>query len=278
MKKITSYMLLSLLVTGAFSSCEKDENKIFFEGGTAPVLASTAATTVPLSFATKENVATKITWTNPAYSFTTGVSSQDVSYEIQIDTTGANFTNPKKKSISIASELSYTFIQAELNDYLLNTLELKAAIAHNIEIRVKSALGINKDAGILYSNVIKLRATPYAIPPKVELPASTKLYIVGSATPGGWGNPVPEPLQEMKRIEDTKFEITVQIQGGGSFLFLPVNGSWDDKYGGAAAGNANQVNGDEFLRGGNDLLAPAASGTYKITVDFQTGKYRMVLL
>ena len=63
-----------------------------------------------------------------------------MAYEIQLDTTGANFTNPKKKSISISKDLSYTFTQSELNDYLLNTLELKPAMEHNIEFRVKAFL------------------------------------------------------------------------------------------------------------------------------------------
>ena len=268
-------MLLSTLLMTAFWSCEKDENRIFFEGGTSPVLTSTATTTVPLAFATKDNQALKISWTNPNYAFTTGVSSQDVAYEIQIDTTGANFTNPKKKSLSISKDLSYTFVQWELNDYLLNTLELTSRKEHNIEIRVKSTLG--KDAGILYSNVIKIKATPYAIPPKVDPPATGELYIVGSAA-GSWDNPVANAgKQTFKKLSPTKFELTLPMVGGGSYLLLPKNGSWDVKYGGTGANNANSVNADDFKLGGGDLLAPAGSGTYKITVDFQTGKYSVVL-
>lgn len=268
-------MLLSTMLMTAFWSCEKDENKIFFEGGTAPVLTSTATTTVPLSFANKDNQAMKISWTNPNYAFTTGVSSQDVSYEIQIDTTGANFTNPKKKSLSVSKDLSYTFMQSEFNDYLLNTLELTSAKEHNLEIRVKSTLG--KDAGVLYSNVLKLKATPYAIPPKVEPPSTGELYIVGSAA-GSWDNPVANAgKQTFTKISPTKYELTLPLVGGGSYLLLPKNGSWDVKYGGTGANNTNNVNGDEFKMGGGDLLAPAGSGTYKITVDFQTGKYSVVL-
>jgi hypothetical protein len=276
MKKITTSMLLCLLMATAFWSCRKDQSQVFFQGGTAPVLKSTAVNTIPLAFATKDEVATRLTWTNPDYMFTTGISSQDVSYEIQIDTLGANFTNPKKKSLSISKDLGYTFTQTELNDYLLNTMELKAGMDHNLEVRVKSSLA--KDAAVLYSNVIKLKVRPYAIPPKVEPPASGRLFIVGSATPGDWTNPVPEPAQELTKISDTKYEITLQIKGGGSFLFLPINGSWDTKYGALGANNSNNVNGDEFKVGGGDLLAPAVSGRYKITVDFQTGKFTVVLL
>lgn len=269
-------MLLSTLMVSAFWSCKKDENKIFFEGGTAPVLSSSAIGTVPLAFATKDQAATKISWTNPNYKFTTGISSQDVAYEIQVDTTGANFTNPKKKSLSISKDLSYTFMQTELNDYLLNTLELLPGIEHNIELRVKSTLG--KDAALLYSNVLKLKVTPYAIPPKVDPPSTGELYIVGSAA-GSWDNPVANPAkQTFKKLSPTKFEVTLPITGGGSYLFLPKNGSWDVKYGGMGSNNSNNVNGDDFKLGGGDLLAPAASGTYKITVDFQTGKYSFVLL
>jgi hypothetical protein len=271
MKNILKLLLPFLFIAAAFTSCKKDENKIYFEDGTEPVLTASKTSTIPLSFATKDNEAIKLWWTNPDYRFTTGISSQSVSYLIEIDTTGANFTNPNRQSIAISQELERSFTQEQFNDYLLNQLVLVPGIPHNIEIRVTSKLGTNSVP--LYSNVLQYTVTPYAIPPKVTPPASGKLFLVGSATPGGWNNPVPVPSQEFTKISNTLYEITVSITGGGSYLFLPVNGDWSAKYGALGANNTNNVNGDDFKPEGGDMLAPAASGNYKIQVDFQRGKF-----
>ncbi len=272
-------MLLAIMMVSVMWSCKKDEYKIFLEGGTAPVLASTAVTTLPLVFATKDNQATKLTWTNPNYSFTTGLSSQDVTYEVQIDTTGANFTNPKKKSLSISKDLSYTFTQTEFNDYLLNTMELKPAMEHSLEIRVKSFLG--KDAAILYSNVIKLKATPYAIPPKVEIPANGTLWITGSAVASDWKNPLPQTpvnysvTQRFTKISDTKYELVITMPGGGGYKLLQTNdGNWSTQY---SKKSGDPLAGEFEKKDASQFDGPTASGSYKISVDFQTGKYTLTL-
>jgi hypothetical protein len=271
MKKISKFIFLSALVTIVISSCKKDENKIYYEGGTPPILTSSVTGNIPLSFVNKDNAAVKLMWTNPDYKFTTGLSSQDVFYQIEIDTAGANFTNPKRQTVSVSKDMSRTFTQGELNDYLLNQLQLVPGMPHNIEMRVKSTLTNNNAP--LPSNVLKFTITPYAIPPKVAPPSTGKLYLVGSATTGGWNNPVPVPTQEFTKVSSTQYEITVPLTGGGSYLFLPLNGDWGTKYGAIGANNTNNPDGDDFRINGGDMLAPAASGTYKIVVDFQRGKF-----
>ncbi len=273
MKIIFKLLFLSVVVF-LFSACEKDENKIYLEGGTAPVLtSSTTGTTLQLSFANKDMPAMVLNWTNPDYRFTTGVSSQNVTYQIEIDTVGANFTNPAKKTIAVSNSLSQSFTQNEFNDILLNQLNLKAGMAHNVEIRVTSTLA--NSSAKLTSNVLKYTVTPYALPPKIAPPASQKLFIVGGATPGGWNNPVPVPTQEFKKISETIYEISVSLKSGESYLLLPVNGSWDVKYGALGGNNSNNPMEDDFRMGGGDLIAPPTTGTYKITVDFQRGKFSL---
>src|SRR6476659_10219094 len=98
MKIISKLLLLSFLLSAAFSSCEKDENKIYLEGGTPPVLSASVSGDRNLSYANADKVALVLTWTNPNYQLTTGISSQDVSYLVEIDTAGASFTNPKRKT------------------------------------------------------------------------------------------------------------------------------------------------------------------------------------
>lgn len=282
MKNFSKIFLHFFLIAAVVASCKKEENKVYYEGGTAPVLTATTnngSSDITMSFVTQTEQAVKFSWTNPEYQFTTGVSSQDVSYTLEIDTAGSNFTNPNKKSIAVSKLLSLNLTQSELNDYMLNQLLLAPSIPHTLEMRVKSSL-INNSA-VLISNVIQLTATPYSIPPKVNPPAAGTLYITGSATPASWmGGGDPEVLtQKFTKISDTQYELTVNLTGGGSYLLVPRYGNWSpvspdpEKYGFTGANNANNVAGDDFKASGGDILAPAASGNYKIVVDFQRGKF-----
>ncbi len=276
MKKYFKFILIPFLLVFLISSCKKDEHKIFLEDGTAPVLDASVTGSIPLSFANKDKEAVNLTWTNPGYKFTTGISSHNVSYQIEIDTVGANFTNPQKQTISVSSDLSKSFTQQVFNDYLLNQLVLKPGISHDIEIRVKSFLENN--SALLSSNVLQFTVTPYAIPPKVAPPSTGHLYIVGNATPGGdatgWNNPVPVPSQEFTMVSPTLYEITIPLIGGKEYLFLPLNGDWAHKYAVKDNTLAGLNAGGDF---GFDLPknfpGPAASGNYKIVVDFQRGKF-----
>jgi starch-binding outer membrane protein SusE/F len=272
-------LLLSSFLMALLWSCEKKENRIFFEGGTAPVLTASRSGNIPMAFATQDQEAIKLSWTNPNYQFTTGPSSQDVTYQVEIDTTGANFTNPNKKVLAINNDLSLSIKQSELNDYLLNQLQLKAGMSHNVEMRVKASLANNSVP--LYSNVMKFTITPYAIPPKVTPPASGTLYVTGGATTAGWmaGGDAEVVSQKFTQVSPTLYVLpSVALKGGESYLLVPVYGNWDNKYGAIGANNSNNPDSDDFKAGGGDLKAPAASGNYKIEVDFQRGKYTLTKL
>lgn len=282
------FKTLLLLVTGAtlLNACKKDDNQVIFKGGTNPVLTASSST-IPLSFANSAQRALVLNWTNPDYQFSTGLSSQDVTYKIEIDTVGANFTNPKKQQVSIANNLTVDWTQGQFNDFLLNQLELKPNMPHQVEIRVISSLANN--AVPLTSNTLTYTVTPYPIPPKVTPPGTPvgnpptdwvdgRLFMVGSATPGGWNNPVPTPAQEFRKISSTLYELTIQLNPNEFYLFLPVNGSWDTKFGAMGANGSNNVNGDDFKNGGGDMKAPGEGGNYKIVVDFQRGKFTVTKL
>ena len=277
MKKIIKKLSFFSLLLVLFASCKKDENKAYFEGGTSPVLStSITSDSLPLSYATKNNAGLNLSWTNPSYSFNTGVSSQDVSYQVEIDTTGANFTSAGKQTISVNKDLNRSFLVSEFNGYLLNQLQLAPSVSHNIEIRVKSFL-INNSA-VLYSNVVKYKAVPYSIPPVVAAPSTGKLFLVGDATGGGWNNPVPLPTQEFTKIDPLHFEITVPLTGGKQYLFLPLNGDWGHKFACKKTVDQAAGGGDFGFDFSDNFPAPPASGNYKISVDFQRGKYTVTKL
>ncbi len=275
MKNILKLLFGSLFLAGTFLSCEKDENKIFYEGGTAPALTASSTSAMVLIIANKNNFAIKFNWTNPDYKFTTGISSQDVTYTLQFDTTGASFTNPKKYEKTISEDLDVSFTVGELNTAIL-AMDLVENMAHNMEIRVKSSLA--NGSVPLYSNVVKIVITPYL---DVVYPVPANLYITGAATPGNWmGGGDPELLsQKFTKISSSEFQITsLAINPDQGFLFVPVYGNWSNKYGYTGAGLANNVNGDDFMPNGNDFKSPALSGNYRIYVSFKTGKYTMTKL
>lgn len=274
MKNRLKLLLHPLLVVVLYSSCKKDENKIFYEGGTAPVL-SASANNISLEPGSEANNALTINWTNPDYQFTTGLSSQDVTYTIEFDTLGGNFKSGVKVSTVVAKELSKTYTVGALNSMLGNDMRLQLDPRRNytIESRVTSSIGTGVK---LVSNVVSFTAKPFAPPPKVDLPSAGRLFLVGDASPGGWANPVPVPDQEFTKVSNTLYELTVTLTGGKSLLFLPVNGDWGDKYGWDGANNSNKPDGDNLKRGGGDIKIPGDNATYKITVNFQLGIFSIV--
>ena len=280
MKKITTAIPVMLVVAFLFSSCEKEENKIFYKGGKQPALtASTTAVNLQPPPADESLEAIRFEWTNPEYQFTTGISSQDVNYQLEIDTVGANFGSKSKFVTTVSKDLVKRYTVAEFNAILGNTMFLPFGRRYSLEARITSSLGTN-NAAQLVSNKVTFTATPYAPPPKVTLPLTGRLFIVGNATPGGWNNPVPVPSQEFKKLSNTLFELTLALGGAGTnYLFLPENGSWSTKYAvvdNSAGGIANGGEFRFFSSGGQDFPAPAAAGNYKITVDFQKGLFTVV--
>jgi len=269
MKNTFKILMFSIVAAISFLSCKKDENKVYYTGGTPPALTANPTTSMVLLIANKDNPAMTFNWTNPNYQFNTGISSQDVTYTLQFDTTGSNFTNPNIGQKSISKDLSVTLTVKDLNTILLG-MGLAENMPHNIEIRVRSTM-TNLSAP-LYSNVIKVVVTPYL---DVVYPVPAKLYITGSATPANWmaGGDPELVSQRFTKVSASKFEITITLSANNSFLFVPVYGDWGNKYGFTGANNTNNVNGDDFMPNGGDMKAPGATGSYKVTVDFKTGKY-----
>lgn len=279
MKNIFKFTLLASALVTLLWACEKDEKKDYFKGGTPPVLtASTnaSADSVSLLYVDAEKTALTFKWTNPEYQFTTGVSSQDVTYTVEIDTAGANFTNPNKKQVVVSKDLSLTLKESELNDYLLNQLALQPDTEHSLEIRVIATLG-SSTAVALTSNVLPLKAKPYSIPPKVTPPTDGTLWIVGNAVASGWSNPLPAPYDESQKftkVSNTLYELTVDLIPGGGYKLIQTQGVWGTQYH-ALDGKADLSGDFEQKDSDPQFPAPAVAGKYKISVDFQRGKYTL---
>lgn len=270
--KFLKLLLPSLLLLGVWA-CQKEETKIYLESSDPVVLKASSTSALVLTQSNAAKTALTFSWNNPNYRFTTGINSQDVTYTLQMDTAGANFTNPNRQEVAIANDLGVTYSVKDLN-ILLGKMNLLEDMAHKMEFRIKAAI---RGSAPVYSNVVSITVTPY-LDVAVPLPASGKLYITGGATPGNWmGGGDPELVnQRFTKVSSTLYELVVQLNGGGSFLFVPVYGDWSNKYGYDGANNANNVNGDNFKKDGGDMKAPAETANYKITVNFKTGKYTVV--
>ena len=271
-----------LLAMVAFFGCEKVENKISYEGGTPPVLTGSAST-VRLEPGEENNIALRLAWTNPNYKFTTGLSSQDVKYTLEIDTLGGNFSSGKKYTTVFAKDLVKAYTVGELNAILGNSMRLQLDPRRNytLQARVISSLGIGTDAAKLTSNIITFTASPFPPPPKVATPINDELWIVCGASQGGWNNPLATPFitsQKFTRRSRTLYDITVNFAANDGYLALPVMGSWGAKYCFDDGVTRNPDGGDFVLKGGGgrDFLSPTPAGTFKITMDFQLGKFTVV--
>lgn len=254
-----------------FTSCKKDETEVTYNGGTAPVLSASAADSIPLPITDTTGNAVTFSWTNPNYQFSDGISSLNVTYYLQVDTTGANFKSANMQTVAINSDLNNTFTVSSFNKLLVNGLLLQTGVQQKIDTRVESFL-IN---GVvpLYSNPLSFLVTPYAPPPKIIPPASGTLFIVGAATAGGWNNPmtVDPTTQQFIQVSQTLYKITIQLTGGSEYKFISVNGSWTNQW--SVADQDTFPNGGPFVFNGSNSISPATSGLYDIVVNFQTGKF-----
>jgi hypothetical protein len=270
MKKIFQQLTIAISAMAIFASCSKEEDREIFLGGKAPVLSASVSGTIPLGFATENNAAVKFSWTNPDYDFASGISSQDVNYTLEIDVAGKSFNSPNKKAVSISKELSVSYTQKEFN-IILSDLQLKLNAPAAVDVRIIASLGAS--ATSLASNVMKFNVTPFAPPPKVPVPTAGTLWIIGDAVASSWNNPLPSPFdasQKFTKVSETLYELVANFVGGGAYKLIQENGVWGTQYH-MVEGNAN---GGTFEKKDADpaFVGPVA-GKYKISVDFQTGKF-----
>jgi starch-binding outer membrane protein SusE/F len=264
MKSILNFILLAAGITVLLASCDKVADLPSYTTGTTPVLTTSAATIAPLP-ADSNNTALTLSWTFPKYAN----DSATTKYTIEIDSTGKNFARASTKIVS--GSLSTPFKAKELNAILLS-YGYAFNVPVDMDVRVTSSYANNNER--LISNVLKIRMTPYKIPPKVALPTTLKLFIVGDATAGGWNNPVPVPSQELVRLDETTWGGVFQMTGGKQYLLLPLNGDWGNKFSVANNSVAGLSAGGDFgFNLSDNFPGPATTGLYKVIVDFQIGKF-----
>lgn len=132
----------------------------------------------------------------------------------------------------------------------------------------------------IYKVIVDFKTGTYTVskaPGLIATPAN--LYMIGDATALGWA--APNATQKFTKTDDYTFTITIPLTGGKKYDFITTETTWSDPaYKGATS--AEPPMGGSFIEsgantvpawGGSDIIAPAASGTYIITVNFKAGMY-----
>jgi hypothetical protein len=251
--------LTCTLLAAVLAGCTKTTNP-YFNNGTAPTLKASTAT-IAVTPADSNTTVLTLTWTDPKYATATGTEK----YTIQIDSTGKNFSAPV--SFVVSGTLTDTFIAKTLNSAVLS-MGAAFNVPYALDLRIVSSYANNNEQ--LNSNVLSLTVTPYKTPPRVVPPTSGKLYLVGSATVGGWSNPVPVPSQQFEMVDSVDYAGVFNLTGGQQYLALPVNGDWSNKF--ATSDATEDGTGGTFAyNANNNFTGPATSGWYIIWFNFQTG-------
>jgi hypothetical protein len=113
----------------------------------------------------------------------------------------------------------------------------------------------------------------------VEPPTAGTLWLVGDAAASGWSNPLPAPYdvsQKFTKISNTLYQLTLSLPGGGGYKLIQQQGDWGSQYHALAAGRTWSSGDFEKKDAEPGFPGPDVAGTYKITIDFQLGKYTVV--
>tara|TARA_B100000073_G_scaffold202623_1_gene167878 strand:+ start:1461 stop:2801 length:1341 start_codon:yes stop_codon:yes gene_type:complete len=255
MKDIKIYNMKKLIlkltyVTALFAfiqSCD-DVERVYYNDAAETVL-SLSDNNLTLSEDNGSNEILTLTWSDPDYGFDAAAL-----YSVQMDVQGGDFSNPQ--IISVGSSLEKTFTVEELNAKLLS-LSMTPAEEGVAIFRIKATLSEYQE---IFSNTVNLNVTPYSS----LLDLSTNLGVVGSATPGGWGN---------ENIPDLKFYTTATTDVYVAYVTLRNgeikfrnNNDWSENWG----DDGNDGTLDSY--GAN---IPVSAGTYKIEVNFSSMTYTM---
>ncbi|RYY98880.1 MAG: SusF/SusE family outer membrane protein [Chitinophagaceae bacterium] len=270
MKRI-SQLFAFLLLALAVVSCDKKQDLTYYGDGKAPQLTASTINVAPTATDSLNPVLT-FKWSDPQYQ----VNSTS-KYILQIDSVGKNFSNPFTRELMGANTTS--IIAKDLNNWMIGR-GYAFDVPVSLQARLISSYANNNER--LMSNVVAISMKPYRIPPRVAVPTSDSLVIVGAATEVGWTNNNPaQVLQKFVKIDATTWAGIFKLNGGQEFLILPEAGNWDKKY--ALSDNSVPGVGTSGVFGFKgpgtpatydaNFKAPATTGYYRIELDFQAGRY-----
>ncbi|RTL58334.1 MAG: DUF5116 domain-containing protein [Sphingobacteriales bacterium] len=154
-------------------SCKKDEKKVYLENGALPTL-TVSSTTVSMAKPTGASTALKAVWSTANFGYPAAIS-----YTLQFDKTGGNFSKPYE--VAIGTDRAKEFTQLDLNTAFLGTGNA-ADQPGGVILRVKAVLTSTSIAPV-YSNTVTITGTPYSLePPSLYIPGAYQGWDPASAT------------------------------------------------------------------------------------------------
>lgn len=185
MKKNLLYTFLAAFMM--FASCSKIDRDLTLTKGVAPVLTNPTGEDRAYVL-TEENQDNPFeTFIYTAAEYGTPIAA---TYTVEVDTETGDFSTPAVSTTS-STQLFQTLKTSDFNLLVNQSLKLLPEVEHTVQVRVR-AEAADPAVEKLFSNVIKLKVTPYdaSIPPK---------YVVGAATTVGWdaGNAIPMPALDL---------------------------------------------------------------------------------
>jgi len=248
MKKfINKSIFLLSLVFVAFVACD-DVEIIELNPNSNTVVSLSSNSVILLEDNANANVLT-VSWSDPDYGFDAAPT-----YNILIDVAGGDFT--AAQIIPNGASIEKIFTGAELNNKLL-TLGLVPNEESQIDIKVQTVLSSYQE---MFSETLTMNVTPYSS----LLDLSTNLGVVGSATPGGWGNEDIPDLPFYTTDTPDVYVAYVTLRDG-EIKFRKDN-LWTENFG--------DTGNDGVLDASGDNIAVTA-GSYKITVNMATLEWSM---
>jgi len=247
MKKII-YKLTYLTALFAFIYSCDDVERVYYNDAAETVL-SLSDDNLVLNEENAANEVLTLTWTEPDFGF-----SAAALYSVQIDVQGGDFSNPQ--IISVGGAFDKTFTVDELNAKLLSLSMLpnEEGVA---SFRIKATLSEYQE---IYSNTVNITVTPYSS----LLDLSTSLGVVGSATPGGWGNENILDLPFYTTATTNVYVAYVTLRNGE--IKFRNNNDWSENWGDDGADGTLDSYGANIA---------VSAGTYKIEVNFSSMTYTM---
>ena len=247
MKKII-YKLTYLTALFAFIYSCDDVERVYYNDAAETVL-SLSDNNLVLNEENAANEVLTLTWTEPDFGF-----SAAALYSVQIDVQGGDFSNPQ--IISVGGAFDKTFTVEELNAKLLSLSMLpnEEGVA---SFRIKATLSEYQE---IYSNTVNITVTPYSS----LLDLSTSLGVVGSATPGGWGNENILDLPFYTTATTNVYVAYVTLRNGE--IKFRNNNDWSENWGDDGADGTLDSYGANIA---------VSAGTYKIEVNFSSMTYTM---
>ncbi|GHT13346.1 hypothetical protein AGMMS4956_09390 [Bacteroidia bacterium] len=204
MKHYFSYILAAVLCAALLPAC--NESEIEYNKAEVPLelTLSTDAAVLDIHAPAKEAIA--FTWT----AGTNGGTNSAIDYFLQIDEQGNNFDGGKLIEIG-RRVYEYKYTHSQLNDLVLGDFGVPKGEAINLEARV-IAMVSSEQASDQTSATMPFTVTSY-VPP-----VTNTLFIIGSATPGGWSLNAATPMNTITN-EVGGFRATVDL-GAGELKFV----------------------------------------------------------